>query len=686
VRLRLVLRLLLAAVPAGALVAALALPVLLGPGLALDRLTERTVPGPVGEVLQPIPGNTQVRAADGSLITEFYDRDRIPVGSDRIAPVMKQAIVDIEDDRFYQHGAVDVRGTLRALLADLAAHAEVQGGSTLTQQLVKQILLQRATTPAGRHAAVADTLVRKVVEARLAAEVEGRLSKEEILTRYLNAVYFGAGAYGVRVAAETYFSTDPAHLDLDQAATLAGLVQDPTALDPIQHPVAAQKRRDEVLSRMHALGHLTDRQYAAAVAQPVRVTPGPPSPHGCAEATIGGFFCDYLQTYLTRTLHIPQQQLDAGGLVIRTTLRPDLQQAGDQAVVATLPLDDPRAAIYAVVEPGSGRVLAMSVNRRFGCTGTGCTSVNLPVAAAAGAGSTYKLFTTAAALQQGYTMDFTQTTSDPYVSHVYKQDGGTTGAPYVVQNAGHYRPTLDLAQALVESSNTFFVGLEDHLGSVAGPVRTAQRMGLFSLTDPTARQFIAGNLGSFTLGPIATSPLALATAYATAFSGGTRCDPTPVTAVLTPDGRPLTEGGRPVDVGPHCTRNALPAGVAHTITQVLRGDVESNLGTATRADIPGHEIAGKTGTSQGNVSVAFVGSTPEYTGAVMVENPDSAQDVGGFGGGKGAQIWHDAMQPILGAAPTADFPPADPAYLGSLARGSGAGCTFAVGSLVLPCG
>jgi membrane peptidoglycan carboxypeptidase len=245
---------------------------------------------------------------------------------------------------------------------------------------------------------------------------------------------------------------------------------------------------------------------------------------------------------------------------------------------------------------------------------------------------------------------------------------------------------MNMADALVRSSNAYFLGLEDALGAVDGPVHMAQAMGNTSITDQVAAKYIRGKLGSFTLGPEGTSPLALAGAYATVFSCGTQCNPTPVTAVLGADGKPLVgKDGKPLDTGLHCRPDVLPAPVAHTIAQVLRGDVESGLGTATRADIPGHEIAGKTGTSQNNVSVAFVGSTPEYTASVMVENPDSAQDVGGFGGGKGAQIWHDAMLPILSAQPTADFPPADPAYLGSLARISDGTCTFSIGRLQLPC-
>src|SRR3954451_2897641 len=685
-RARTLVRLLLAVMTAGALLAAIILPWALGPGVAARVLTRNSYTQPAAAIEAPLTGNTRVLAADGSLIAQFFSRNRTPVTSDQIAPVMKQALVDIEDTRFYQHGAIDVTGTVRALVTDLRAGSNQQGGSTITQQLVKQTLLQEATTPAEQKAAVADTLNRKIVEARLAADLTGRFPKDEILTRYLNTVYFGAGAYGVQQAAQTYFSTDAANLTIPQAATLAGLVQNPTADDPLQDPEAARTRRNEVLTRMHDLGHLGAADLAALSAQPVVVQPAPQATPGCQGATIGGFFCDYLQHYLTDTLGVTKQQLQDGGLTIRTTLRPDLQSAGDQAVLQTLSESDSRAGIYTVIEPGTGKVLAMSVNRRFGCSDPDCTSVNLNVAAAAGAGSTYQLFTATAALQSGYAMDFTQTTSDPYVSRVYKQNGGTVGAPYTVQNAGQYPATMNMADALVESSNTYFVGLEDHLGSVDGPVHAAQQLGLSSVTDDVARTFTSGRLGSFTLGPVATSPLALATAYATIFSGGTRCDPTPVTDVLAADGSPLIgPGGVPLDVGTHCTPNVVPAGLANTLTQVLRGDVESDIGTARRAAIPGHQIAGKTGTTTNNFSVAFVGSTPEYTASVMVENPDTAQDVGGFGGDKGAQIWHGAMLPILSAQPTKSFPQADAHYLGSLARTDGGTCTFQVGNLQLPC-
>jgi membrane peptidoglycan carboxypeptidase len=298
----------------------------------------------------------------------------------------------------------------------------------------------------------------------------------------------------------------------------------------------------------------------------------------------------------------------------------------------------------------------MSVNRRFGYDVNDPTqeSVNLNLVASQGAGSTYKVFVAAAALEAGIPPWHVITTSDPYVSRVYKNGF----APYVVQNAGRYPATLTMVEALVRSSNTYFVALEDQLGSVEGPVRMAQRMGLFSL-DPVADQVVAENRGSFTLGAEATSPLALASAYSTLGANGTQCDPTPVVEILDRTGQPLTGAdGAVVDTGFHCTPDAVPPAIATTLNQILIGDTASSIGTGTRAAIRGHQIAGKTGTSQDRFSVAFVGYTPQYAASVMVLNPTRNQDVGAYGGRGAAPIWHDAMLPILSAQAPVDFPPA----------------------------
>jgi membrane peptidoglycan carboxypeptidase len=223
-----------------------------------------------------------------------------------------------------------------------------------------------------------------------------------------------------------------------------------------------------------------------------------------------------------------------------------------------------------------------------------------------------------------------------------------------------------MEKALYMSSNTYFLALEDALGTVEGPVRTAERMGMhFDQPNQTSSdKIIDENRGSFTFGAEATSPLDLASAFSTLAANGTRCDPTPVTAILDQNGKPLENAeGEPVVAGDTCTPEAIPPGVATTLNQMLRKDVEPGFSgqTGTRAYIPGHQIAGKTGTTQNNWSVAFVGYTPQYTASVMVLNPKENQDVGGFGGGKGATIWRDAMAPILTGAPMVPFAPADSA-------------------------
>jgi membrane peptidoglycan carboxypeptidase len=280
--------------------------------------------------------------------------------------------------------------------------------------------------------------------------------------------------------------------------------------------------------------------------------------------------------------------------------------------------------------------------------------VNLYVVPGQGSGSTYKVFTAAAALEQGFPTSHVITASEPYVSRVYKNGVER----YDVENVGNSYPrTLSMAEALVRSSNTYFLALEDQLGSVEGPVRMAERMGLFQFNDPgLPQQIIDENRGSFTFGPESTSPLALASAYSTLAADGTRCAPTPVTAVLDRNGEPLTTSdGQPVVRGDQCTPGAVPAEVATTLNQVLVGDTESPFGTGRNGAVPGHDIAGKTGTSQDNLSVAFVGYTPQYAASVMVYNPKEREQVRGFGGGIPATIWRNAMSPILAGQPAVPF-------------------------------
>ena len=419
-----------ATVAAGALVAGLMLPFVGGSGLVARNSASLLDALPVELTDKTPSGNTKVLAADDSLITELYANNRTPVTSDQISDVMKQALVDIEDSRFYQHNGLDVQGTARALAANVAAGSVQEGGSTLTQQLVKQTLLQTAETPEEAAAATQESLGRKLKEARLALALEETYSKDEILTRYLNIVYFGHGAYGIQAAAQTYFSVNAIDLTLPQASVLAGLVQSPANDDPLANPEAATTRRNQVLQRMFDLGNITEQEFLEVSASPIATVEGPKPPNGCISAAIGGHFCSYLVSYLTGTLGLSENEIENGGWTIKSTLRPDMQIAGDAAVRRTLPETNSLAGIYTAVQPGSGAILAMSVNRRY-CDDPAdktCESVVLNDAASQGAGSTYKVFTAAAALAQRYSQYYTLTTGNSYTSRVYKN----AGRPYPV--------------------------------------------------------------------------------------------------------------------------------------------------------------------------------------------------------------------------------------------------------------
>ena len=666
-------------VVAGGLVAAMLLPFVGGAGLVARNSTSLLDALPA-ELTDEMPnGATKVLAADGSLITEFYENNRTPVTAEQISPVVKRALVDIEDSRFYEHKGIDPQGTLRALAKNLAAGRTEEGGSTLTQQLVKQTLLQTASTPAEAKAATEQSAGRKLKEARLALAVEQTYSKDEILTRYLNLAYFGHGAYGIEAAARTYFSVGAGELTLPQASVLAGLVQSPADTDPLVYPEAAQKRRNQVLQRMHDLGHgdgpvadqpMTDQELADLSAAPIPTAEGAKPPNGCANATIGGYFCDYVHTQLN-ALGLTDDELANGGYTIQTTLRPDMQRAGDAAVLNTVPMGFELIGAYDAVEPGTGHVLAMSVNRRFGCDATkdaACEAVNFAIQPSKGSGSTFKTFVAAAALEAGIPANHVLTVPEPYTSRIYTTYKDGTKGPYSVQNVGNsYPTTLSMTDALYMSSNTYFLALEDELGSVEPEVRMAERLGMTfdAPNQRSADSWIDENLASFPYSPEPVSPLDLASAYATIAASGVKCTPTPLVSITTSTGQPVTGAdGQPLFKGDACGQVIEP-GIANTLNQVMRYDVEPGheRQTATAAYIPGHQIAGKTGTVNNQDSVTFVGSTPEYTATVMVFRPKGIESVGGYGGGKPAAIWHDAMEPILAGQPTREFAPADPKYV-----------------------
>ena len=687
---RMVLALLLS-ITIGAVLAGAALPVVAGGGLAVkDRFDDYLVL-PTDLEVQPLPQRSRMPAADGSLIAWLYLENRVRV--DRLADVpehVRNAVVAIEDSRFHDHRGVDVKGSVRAAVRNGLSGEVEQGGSTLTQQYVKNALLAAATTDAERTAATEVSIERKLREARYALALERRLSKDEILLRYLNIAYYGNGAHGLGTAADFYFTRSVRTLTLAQGALLAGIVQSPARLDPVDHPEAALARRNVVLARMAEVGVLTEAERAAAAAEPLGLKLRDIR-SGCeAPGVPAAFFCDYVRQALEdgplgatlgRTREERQQRLLGGGLTIQTTLDTGMQQHAQKVVTDRIGADDPSgvAATFTAVEPGTGHVKALVVNRRYreAPDDAGSSKLNLATGGSSGmqAGSTFKPFVLAAAVERGLPLDTTVDAPATYTSTVFKDCDGAC-KPYTVSNAGDSNAGRhDVVSATHGSVNTAYLQLLERTG-VDRPAAIAESLGL--------RQFDGGSPsaplhrgGSFVLGANEVSPLALTAAYAAFAASGTYCPPTPVVRILD-------AAGQPVGLQPQPCTQALDPRVADTVTSVLRGTIDgpSPFRTARRADI-GRPAAGKTGSTNSSRAAWFAGFTPQLAGAVWVGTPVPTPlqqvTVGGqyfrqvYGGTLPAPIWRDVMGPVLRSSPVLPLPPravsrpqpADPALPGT---------------------
>ncbi|RQX31565.1 glycosyl transferase, partial [Micromonospora chalcea] len=602
------------------------------------------------------PQRSYLYANDGkTLITTFYDVNRTDVSLDEIAPVMRQAIIAAEDRRFYSHGGADLRGIARALVANVKGGGTEQGGSTLTMQYVRNVLKTDPNrTPAERQAATEQTVGRKLQEIRYANALEQSLSKDEILNRYLNIAYFGSGAYGVAAASQRYFGKAPADLTLGEAALLAGLVQSPEAYSPIDGDLdQALARRAYVLDAMAETGAITAQQAAAAQAQAPTLRPTA-QPNGCTATAQGhddwGFFCDYLRRWwLTQpafgaTPEEREQALRRGGYRVVTTLDAKIQETAQEQATKVYGYGNKRALPIAAVEPGTGRVLAMAVNRHYSLDANPDGQANHPntvnplISGGASvdgyqAGSTFKMFTMLAALEAGKPLSTGFDAPSRLPTRYASDDEGNCDGTWCPANANPqwmdgYRMMWD---GFGRSVNTYFVWLAEQVGEDK-VVEMAQRLGITfrADSDATFARDHAADWGAFTLGVAATTPLDLANAYATVAAEGTYCTPLPVVSVTTPD-------GGTVDVGqPECKR-VLDPDVARAATDAARCPVgqqsafgQCNGGTATAVDsIVGRPVAGKTGSSERNATETFVGYTPQVAVAGIAANPDDVTDLVG---------------------------------------------------------
>lgn len=588
--------------------------------------------------LPPLAQTTQILDRNGDLLTTFHSAvNRKVVKLDQVSKSIQAAVIDTEDKNFYSEGAISPLGIVRALWTNITSGAMVEGGSTITQQYVKNVY-----TGAER------TLSRKIKEAMLAMKLENQFTKDEILAKYLNTIYFGHGAYGIEAAAQTYFGIPAAQVKPVQAALLAALIASPSALDPFAgHKAAAKERRNYVLDRMVEEGHLDAAQAAKLKATPIKLR------KETTETYSGEFFAWYVRSLLTT--QYGEKAVTGGGLRVRTTIDPQWQAAADTAVQDALKdPKDPEGALVAI-DPSNGQILAMVGGKSYTTPG----QFNLATQAYRQTGSAFKMFTLAAALKQGISLN--SYWSGPSTYTIPSTACG--GIPWTLSNAdpgeaGYF----SLASATAHSVNTVFAQVETNVGAGMTPSKVAamaHRLGITSpLGDPPPC--------SLTLGSQGVSPLEMTSAYATIANQGTYESPTAVTSVRDPDGQKLKFPSTREKV------DAVDPNIANAVTYALEGVVQ--YGTGTVAGVSGLPVAGKTGTSQDYKNAWFCGYTPPAVGgtsykqvAVCVwvgykKRERSMYDIPPFsgpiyGGTIPATIFHNFVTDITGSMDTtgADF-------------------------------
>jgi membrane peptidoglycan carboxypeptidase len=632
-------RIVVMSVVAALLLAGAAVPVFGLAGIAARDVANTFDTLPVGTVGTP-PSRSVIYTSDGNVITYLYPNHiyRIPVTYSQIAPVMRDAIVSIEDSSFFQQGALDPRGTLRALLHNSGGNG-LQGASTLAQQYVKNVRVLQAQTPAEVQAATYPNLQRKIQQLRLAADVEHEMTPDQLLAAYLNVAFFDNSAYGIQVASEVYFSVSASQLTLSQAALLAGLVQSPTTYDPFTDPANALQRRSEVLVRMWQLHYISKATELAAIKSPLGLNRSyAPVASGCAspQASSSAFFCDYVQHVLEINYPSVWKELNTtGGLAIYTTLNTRDQNAADAAVNYVQPPFNSganpghNADTEVMIQPGTGDVRAIAVNRPYSTNADELDyAVNTEYGGGAGVqtGSSSKLFTLITALEQGKPFSYPiKITAPATVGPYYNCQGGYVKPAQFNNSEGPTKGTQVwmLNQATVDSINLYYANLEKQVG-LCNVVKTAVDMGMTradgtSLLKPDPalgkNGLPADDIPSFTLGAVDVSPMSMAAAYASVAARGWYCAPQAIVKIQV-----ILSGQQLPVQAAQCHRD-MPQGVADAANYILQGVLTVGGATAAGRGIPGHEAAAKTGTANGGYYAAFAGYTPTLAAYVSVFNP-----------------------------------------------------------------
>ncbi|MFD0273216.1 transglycosylase domain-containing protein [Kitasatospora sp. NPDC127111] len=660
---------------AGVLLAGIALPAAGALGLTAKNTADDFDNIPDDFKTPPLTQASFIYDANGGLMAKVYERDRTVIPADQMSPLIRQAQVDIEDARFYEHGAVDLKGVLRAVTKNAESGAAVQGASTLTQQYVKNVNVEKAgDDPVLVREAQRKTLGRKIQELKYAIKLEEDLTKEQILTNYLNITFYGNKAYGIQAASRRYFSKDAKDLTLPEAATLAGLVQNPTQYDPKLHPEAARKRRDVVLDKMVENKHITVEQAREAKAGPLVLQYQAPR-NGCITANAGmGFFCDYVRRVIKqdpvfgKTAAERKKLWDEGGLNVRTTLDPVKQAAALNAVTTKVYVTDPVSAAMTMVEPGTGKILAMAQTRPYGIDkDKNETVINYNVDAAMGGGngfqpgSNFKPIVAAAALEAG----LPPTQAYPSQNRIDWPNMSTCSGTWKNLQKGKKEGTVpnesagevgpyELKKAMALSVNTYFVQMEQEIGLCAVK-QMANKLGIAGKANGDALEEVPA-LG---LGTQEVSPLTMANLYATFAARGTYCAPVALTRITTVD-------GRDVPVPPVKCNQAISQNTADVLNTVLLGVTEKG-GTARDLGLDdGRQIAGKTGTADEKKAAWFSGYTANLAGSVWLGGPAKGVPmrdirIGGryhdevFGATGPGPIWQQAMSQAVRGMPEENF-------------------------------
>ncbi|WP_399087752.1 transglycosylase domain-containing protein [Streptomyces sp. BBFR2] len=651
---------------AGAVLAGLALPAAGALGLTAKGTVEGFDEIPSDLKAPPLSERTIVQDANGTEIAKIYSRDRTVVDLKDMSPYIQKAIVAIEDARFYEHGAVDMKGILRAVNKNAQSGGVSEGASTLTQQYVKNVFIEEAGNDPDKVAqATQQTIGRKIKELKYAIQVEKELGKRKILQNYLNITFFGQQAYGVEAASQRYFSKSAKDLSLGESALLAGLVQSPTRYDPLNNRDEATRRRNTVLQRMADLKDITQAQADEAAKQPIRLAVSRPK-NGCITATDGaGFFCDYVRNVFLndktfgKTAKARAKRWNQGGLTIRTTLDPQTQKSVQASIGGHVYSDDQVASAATIVEPGTGKILGMGQSRPYGF-GKNETVMNLSVNHDMGGGagyqpgSTFKPLVAAAALDQG--MSPYQEYSSPYrmqyPSPVQTCNGEWQGHDATQnENKSEVGPYA-MKEATAKSVNTYFVQLISDMG-ICPAVKMIDKLGIERADGKPIQE-----VPSMTLGVQEMSPLTMAAAYAAFANNGTYCTPVAIASITDAN-------GKPVPVPQTDCKPAMSENTAKTINALLKGVVED--GTGKEAGLQGRDSAGKTGTSDSRYAAWFVGYTPNAAGAVWVGDPMHKRKmfnitIGGtfhdkvYGADTPGPIWRDAMNGALAGRPAPGLP------------------------------